>query len=139
MSEPTKKQQPTLDWNPTPGHLLCKPLKREEVAELYKKQSARVSLSMPDNMGRVTDSVAVGQVIKMGPPAIEKALHIDEVYGETKTPDAKQNALTMFEFGIQPGDYVAYMPFTDVIIEIDGAKYHLVEYEKIRAVRKGNA
>lgn len=123
-------KEPLIDWDPTPGFLLCKALKREELNALYNRSGAG-ALSLPDRVGKVSDSVGAGQVIKLGPPELRI---IDGTNKSKAEIDAELQRTTL---GLEPGDYVAWMPFTDLIIEIDGAKYSLIGYDKIRAVRKG--
>lgn len=130
------KDEPVIDWNPAPGYVLCKSLRREEVAAIYNKPSNKPGLSLPDNVGKVSDSVGIGRVIKAAPPTVDDALKIEK-YHAAATKAEKDKALSMFKHGIEVGDYVAFMPFTDALIEIDGVKYSLVGYDKIRAVRKG--
>ena len=104
------------DWKPAPGFVLCLPKKREDL------QTSKSGLSMPDSVGKVSDSVGVGEVVLTG-PAIDN--------------DGKK--LWQFDdagFELNPGDLVAWMPYTDTIIEIDTKKYSLVPYDKIRAVRR---
>lgn len=136
MTDKEKAVEPIVDWEPTPGHLLIKPLKREEVAsELYGKDSKN-SLSLPDNMGKISDSVGVGRVIKMAYPSAETVKVANEAM-----PADLELALPMLHKwvhkGLEVGDYVAFMPYTDLLIEIDGAKYSLIEYSRIRGVRNG--
>lgn len=143
-----KPKDPIIDWDPTPGYVLCKEVKREELAELYNQQVVGKSqLSLPDNMGRVSDGVAIGQVIKLGGYSMEVLLQAAKVAHLSKDAINKHLGQQAYdrvmgqniEDKVKIGDYVAYMPFTDVIIEIDGQKYRLVEYSKIRSVRKGGS
>lgn len=140
-----KPKEPNIDWDPAPGYLLCKQLKREEVAALYNR-SGGSNLSLPDKVGKVSDSVGVGLVVKAGAPDIDSILKSLDLAEKTKLPKtaeamnavaAKYNVPKTFLPKATVGDYVAWMPFTDQIIEIDGAKFSLVGYDKIRAVRKG--
>jgi hypothetical protein len=129
LAEPAK---PIIDWEPAPGFLLCKALKREELAALYNRGTAG-KLGLPDRVGKVSDSVGAGQVIATGdilPADVIEWLDMLKKLGEPERPH--------YYTKTKPGDYVAWMPFTDQIIEIDGAKYSLVGYDKIRAGRKGS-
>ena len=110
------------DWKPAPGFVLCLPKKREDL------QTSKSGLSMPDSVGKVSDSVGVGEVVKCGKIRTtfynnqDKANNITEWSGEK----------------LEPGDLIAWMPYTDTIIQIDTKKYSLVPYDKIRAVRRAN-
>ena len=132
----TDKQQPIIDWDPAPGYLLCKPLKREELAALYDRAGGS-NLSLPDKVGKVSDSVGAGIVIKLGPVASTADGWQFPVDVKISNTDPNQQFTDAMPIGLQPGDYIAWMPFTDQLIEIDGVKYSLVGYDKIRAVRKG--
>ncbi len=125
MPEETK---PIIDWEPAPGSVLVKPVKREELAALYNRGGS--NLSLPDKVGKVSDSVGVGRVIKLGAPA--RVLDASEAISQQEA----QQLYHASQLGLQVGDYIAYMPYTDLLIEIDGVKYALVEYKNIRAVRK---
>jgi co-chaperonin GroES (HSP10) len=135
---------PVIDWEPAPGFLLCKALKREELAALYGRGGAG-KLGLPDKVGKVSDSVGVGQVIKLGGYSMEVLLKAAQVADLSKDAISKKLGQKAYdrvmsqhvEDQVKPGDYIAWMPYTDQIIEIDGAKYSLVGYDKIRAVRKG--
>ncbi len=127
-----RPKQPNIDWEPAPGVLLCKPLKREELAALYNRKNEK-PLFMPDKVGKVSDSVGVGQVLRLGPGKPE---NIDAT-GKSKAEIDQE--LKAGQLGLKPGDYVAWMPFTDQLIEIDGQKYSLVGYNQIRAIRKGDS
>lgn len=115
-----EEKQPIIDWEPAPGFVLIKPVTREEMAALYNRNGAS-SLSLPDKVGKVSDSVGVGKVVLRGKLAYDANVPMAETAGAM----------------VEDGDYIAFMPYTDLRIEIDGVKYALVEYNKIRAVRKG--
>lgn len=141
--------QPVVDWDPTPGFVLIKTLKREEVAEqLYGKKTAGPTLSLPDKMGKISDSVGVGRVIKVGMPDRDELLeHIEIIKFEASIKEKgdsvgsdlveplRANNASWLHYKV--GDYVSFMPYTDLIIEIDGAKYSILPYSAIRGVRKG--
>jgi co-chaperonin GroES (HSP10) len=135
--ETGKPTTPIIDWKPAPGFLLCKALKREEVAALYGRGTAG-KLGLPDKVGKVSDSVGVGQIIEMGGMAIAD-MKLQYEYNELlKKGNPKTVILPHPFWKLKVGDYIAWMPYTDQIIEIDGQKYSLVGYEKIRAAREGN-
>jgi co-chaperonin GroES (HSP10) len=134
-----------VDWDPTPGFILVKVLKREEVATLYDRAGGS-NLSLPDSAGKVSDSVGVGRVVKNGTPSREELLqHIEIVKFSAEHKESKgladlvepMRTSTADWLKYKPGDYVAFMPYTDLIIEIDGTKYSLLPYSAIRGVRKG--
>lgn len=85
---------------------------------MSKKSSS--SLSLPDDVGKEKDSVGVAEVVKCG------LNRIDE-----------HNQAEWLGEPIEPGDLVAYMPFTDVIIPDGFKKLNLVKYSSILAVAKG--
>lgn len=124
-----KTTEPIIDWEPAPGYVLCKPMKREEMAALYNRAGGS-NLSLPDRVGKVSDSVGTGRIVKAGPVSLEYAKLIKEL---------DITMATMHSMQPKPGDYIAWMPYTDQLIEIDGQKYSLVGYDKIRAVRKGES
>jgi hypothetical protein len=137
-----KVTAPIIDWEPAPGYLLCKALKREELAALYNRGTAG-KLGLPDKVGKVSDSVGVGQVVKPGgldakALLMGRKLDIDANGQQIGTQAAENVESAAMIYLVRPGDYIAWMPFTDMIIEIDGQKYSLVGYDKIRAVRKGD-
>ncbi len=132
-----KPQEPIVDWEPAPGVLLCKPLKREELAALYNRKNEK-SLFMPDKVGKVSDSVGVGQIIEMGGMSVAD-MKLQHEYDELlKSGGSKVTILPHPFWKLKVGDYIAWMPFTDQLIEIDGTKYSLVGYNQIRASRKGD-
>lgn len=121
MPEPKK---PDIDWQPAPGFILCRPVEREELQNTS-------GLALPDSVGKVSDSVGVGEVIKTSlllPKDIIEWLDMLKGLGEPEKPHHYTD--------IKPGDLIAWMPFTDSIIEINLKKYSLVGYDKVRAVRK---
>jgi hypothetical protein len=126
----TKATDPIIDWEPAPGYLLCKALKREELAALYNRGTAG-KLGLPDKVGKVSDSVGAGRVIKCG---LVRTIDGQPEWHLTQVTEGSNFGKPL---GLV-GDYIAWMPFTDQIIEIDGQKYSLVGYDKIRAVRKGD-
>lgn len=134
----------TLDiaWNPAPGYVLCRVVKREEL------QKNTGNLELPDNVGKVSDSVGVGEVLKAGGydhEALKLSVEVAKLIGKdtlAKINETVKASGQRHPFGnnihdqIKPGDLIAWMPFTDQLIEIDLVKYSLVGYDKIRAVRK---
>lgn len=127
-----------IDFNPTPGHLLIKPLKREEVAALYNRGKSS-NLSLPDNVGKVSDSVGIGRVIKLGWVDIDLTVKLSKINvaeSIVSVADRKEAVKNYTLADLAVGDYVAHMPYTDLIIEIDGVKYSLLPYDKVWAVRK---
>lgn len=127
--------KPIIDWDPAPGCLLVKVLKREELAALYSKAGGN-NLSLPDRAGKVSDSVGVGCVIKAG--SVSMAQVKDEIFApaDLVTLEMIDAARAAASFDVEVGDYVAFMPYSDLIIEIDGTKYSILQYTSIRAVRK---
>lgn len=146
MIAKSTEKEPIIDWTPAPGYVLCTIMDRKEVAELYdRKIVGKTQLSMPDKMGRASDSVGVGQIIEKGQPDRAELLDliklIDYSAKELKDSSDMMTALSgakasWLQYNV--GDYIAFLPYTDQIIEIDGVKYSLVGYDKIRAVRKGD-
>ena len=137
MTKKPEQTTPIIDWDPASGFLLCKPLKREELARLYNRDAG--SLQLPDRMGKVSDSVGAGQVVKLGGRSVEDKKLEHEYHTMLKAGSAKVTIMPGMLDQIKVGDYVAWMPYTDQLIEIDGVKYSLVGYDKIRAVRKGDS
>lgn len=118
MAENTTTDVDLNGWEPVPGFVLCKQKKREDL------QTSKSGIALPDSAGKVADSVGVGEVILVGTP--KTGYYKGEKYAE---PDWLGGPL-------KPGDLVAWMPFTDSLIEINLKKYSLVPYDKIRAVKK---
>ena len=102
----------TNHFRPAPGFVLARPLKKEE-----QQQS---TLSMPGSAKDKTDSVGVAEVIECGA--------IRTIDGQVE-----------FEYKLEPGDIIAYMPFTDVLIDAGSfEKNCLVGYTSIRAIKKAS-
>lgn len=126
MAKNDKPAASDLDgWTPAPGFVLCRPVKREEL-----QGGNKTGLMMPDKVGKVSDNVGVGEVVLCGPPALD----IDASHIETQAERAK--FFDKHTHGVGLGDLVAFMPYTDAIIEINIKKYTLVPYDKIRAIRR---
>lgn len=123
----TKVEYDLDGWIPIPGFVLCRAIKREEL------QKSDSKLTLPDRVGKVSDSVGVGEVIAtslMLPNAVVEWLDMLNKLGEPEKPH--------FYTDIKPGDLIAWMPFVDMVIEIKLKKYSLVPYDKVRAIRKTN-
>ena len=104
-------------FHPVPGYVLARPLEKEEL-----QQS---SLSMPGSAKDKTDSVGIAEVIECGTNRTEITVTGHEVAEWRGEP-------------LAVGDHIAYMPFTDVLIDTENFKKHvLVAYTSIRAVKKG--
>lgn len=115
-----------IDWEPAPGVILCRPIKREEMQDTG-------GLKLPDSVGKQSDNVGVGEVIKCGPKGPNEIRLLADVAKISAAGIKIEHAdLTTCE----PGDLVAWMPYTDQLIEIDMVKYSLVGYANVRAVRK---
>lgn len=121
---------PNIDWKPQPGYMLVTKLTREQVAELYNR--GHNNLSLPDNVGKVSDSLGVGCVEMTS--AMLPATEIEWVDMLRKIDEKER---PHYYTAIKPGDYVAFMPYTDALMEIDGKKYSVLPYDKVWAVRKG--
>lgn len=114
-----------IDWEPQIGVLLCRTVKREEM------QGEDNGFALPDQVGKKSDSVGVGEVIKtsnMHPDHVNAWMDMLKKIGEPEKPHPFTD--------IKPGDFVAWMPYTDQLIEIGMETYSLVGYANIRAVRK---
>lgn len=127
-------KQPIIDFEPMPGYILIKSLKREEVAELYNR-GGKSNLSLPDSVGKVSDSVGVGYVKAVGDFGLEIKKKLLDTYGDDYEKSEEYKRL----MAIEPSTYIAHMPYTDLIIEIDGQKYSLLPYDKVWAVRKAQS
>lgn len=111
-----------IAWEPAPGYVLCRPVKREEL----QKSSG---LELPDSAGKVSDAVGVGEVIECGDPTYADLIEAD------KAAELTINVKSIWS-RISPGDLIAFMPYTDKLLEIDLKKYSVVAYKQIMAVRK---
>lgn len=94
-------------FKPSPGFVLARPLKREEL-------HGKSSLAMPDGVANEKDAVGIAEVVELGKQ-------------KDKDPDLM----------LEPGDLIAYMPYTDVIIMDGFEKRNLVAYKNIVAIAKG--
>lgn len=87
---------------------------------MSKKSSG--SLSLPDDVGKEKDSVGVAQVVACG-------VNRSDEHGQLEWQGDE----------IKEGNYIAYMPFTDVIIPHGFKKLNLVKYANILAIAKGES
>lgn len=130
MSTDTTKSTPTSDaqaaspdFHPAPGYILAKPLTRDEVSNMT------TSLSLPELAGKEKDAVGVARVIELGP------MDLDTQIKAQKNKSPGLTALDMYDL-VAPGDLVAYMPFTDMIILHGYEKRNLVAYKNVVAIAK---
>ena len=107
--------QQQIDWEPAPGYVLIRPLDREDMDRRLPKKS---TLEMPDDMQKVSDHTGIGEVIKCGDIRMDN----DEKRVDWLGPV------------LRAGDLVAFMPYTDKMLEIDMRKYSLVGYRQIMSV-----
>ncbi len=111
----------TLDFEPATGYVIARPITREDL-----NKSSGSSLQMPDSIGKVSDSVGVAEVIKCGP--VEQTFDAEgmtmaEVAERLKSP-------------VEVGDLIAFMPYTDKILEVGMTKYSVVAYKQIMAYKR---
>lgn len=128
----TVKPKINIDWEPAPGYVLCRPVDREELQTMGKS-----SLVMTDDVGKVSDHVGVGEVLKVGGPGATELKFI-KLSRELKAagPSALDPVVKLGN--LQHGDLVAFMPYTDKLLEVDMSKYSLVRYDQIMAVLKNS-
>ena len=101
------KQATPQTFHPAPGYILGRPVTREEISKSTNK------LLMPDAVGKLKDSVGIAEVLELG----------DKLKDDSVTIELK------------PGDLIAYIPFTDAIIEEGSVKHNLVPYKNVMAIR----
>lgn len=123
----TKQEAVKPEFHPAPGYVLAKPMTREELAK------SSTSLVMPDNAGKEKDAVGVATVIETGPMDLELAMKLGKLPLLSKADKAMLFGVLQ---GIEPGDLIAYMPFSDMIIMDGFEKRNLVSYKAICAVAK---
>lgn len=115
-----------LSWEPAAGYVIARPLKREEM-------NTGTTLVMADSTGKMSDSVGVGEVILCGTPDQEEVKLLLELEERgIKTDETKY-------YKLKPGDLIAWMPYTDKLLEQDLVKYSVVAYKQIMAIKKKDA
>lgn len=112
---------PTIldEFEPAPGFLIGRPVKREEL-------QSQGGLSLPSSVGKVSDSVALAEVLKVG--AVRK------VDGEYEYPTSGM----LDHPDLEVGDIVGYMPYTDKLLEIDLENYAVVAYKQIMLIKRAS-
>lgn len=94
-----------VDFKPAPGYILGRPVSREELSQ------STTALALPDQVGKLKDSVGIAEVLLLG---------------KLKDDDP---AITL-----KPGDLVAYIPFTDAVIEQGYHKRNVIPYRNVMAI-----
>lgn len=129
-------QKPKIDWEPAPGYVLIKPLDREE---LNRSLPGSSTLKMPDDMEKVSDHTGVGEVVKtgcVGPAEVAFMRDVFEMMGSVPKGSKVVGDVEDLKFDINPGDLIAFMPYTDKLLEIGIEQYSLVGYRQIMGVLK---